>query len=244
MPILYFIIAALGIGYAYKKGKEKVRIDLLSKPEYKALPEKLKEKISKELTSSQIAEMKKDVYFLSDITFADRIEEIDDPDKLGSSIKARGYIIPSDCSSESNPPANPSGGVPLDGVASNLMHQWCMIVQEGDTPGKIADAYTGDRSRYLELLAANMSKDLIAMPELNFKEMKVGEKLYIPKCWNAWIDQKGNAYRDKGICSPYKELPPYPKLSPNTLTAGYIPWPPENPSTWVEIPFKNKPKIK
>ena len=242
--LAYLILAAIGIGYAYKKGKEKVRLELLNKPEYKALPSSSKDKIDEKLTSAQIAELKKDISFLSDITFADRVEGFDDPEKLGASIRARGYVKPSDCDSPSNPSPNPNGGDPVDGVASNLMHQWCMIVQEGDTPGKIADAYTGDRSRYLELLAANISKDLIAMPELNFKELKVGEKLYIPKCWNPWIDQKGNAYREKGIFYPYKNLPPYPKLFPNTLTAGYIPWPPENPSTWVEIPFKNREKNK
>lgn len=240
MPIFYLILAALGIGYAYKKGKEKVRLELLDKPEYKALPAALKSKINESLSSKDIANIKKEVSFLADMDFSDRIDSFDDPKRLGSAIRANDYIQPVDCDSPSNPSPNPNGGSPIEGLASNLMHQWCMVVKEGDTPGSIAEAYTGERSRYLELLSANIGKDLIAMPELNFKDIKVGEKLFVPKCWNPWIDQKGNAAGRKGVYPPYKSLPPYPKPSNNTLTAGYIPWPPENPSTWVEIPFKSK----
>jgi hypothetical protein len=134
---------------------------------------------------------------------------------------------------------NPTGGQPEKGIASSFDYQWCHIVRDGDTAGRIAEKIVGDRNRYVELLAANPSKERIGSPEVNFKTLDAGgsgrkpEMLFLPKSWNPWIDQKGNI---RGQKTPF---PPYDKLvypAPVMTSAGHIPWPPSAPTGWMMIP--------
>ena len=71
-----------------------------------------------------------------------------------------------------------------------------------ETPGSIAAKVLGPEQgwRYVELLTVNPQKTIkgsIVSPdateenELNFTEIKVGEKLAVPRSWNGWIDETG-----------------------------------------------------
>jgi len=151
-----------------------------------------------------------------------------------------------DCDVPGNPPAMaPALGAPIPGaptrgptagIASNMLHQWCWKVQDGDTAGNLAEQFVGNRSRYVELIAANPSKPQITDPELNFAHIDIGETLFLPKSWNPWIDELGRRTGKPIPFPPYDKLPPYPVLPMGKLYAGMVPWPPGAPSTWVEIP--------
>lgn len=88
------------------------------------------------------------------------------------------------------------------GIATHPDYQWCYVVQAGDSAGSITDMFFGPEEgwRYVELLAANphkltkgttVSPDAEPTSELNFADMVVGERLYLPRTWNAQIDQIG-----------------------------------------------------
>jgi hypothetical protein len=120
-------------------------------------------------------------------------------------------------------------------TASDPIYQWVYTVIEGDTAGRIAEKHVGNRGRYVELITVNPQKKWITNPEINFAEIVVGEKLYLPKSWNPWISKDGVPFRN-GPLPPYDHMPAYPALSPG-LSAGYAAWPPEDPSYWKVIPF-------
>jgi hypothetical protein len=120
-------------------------------------------------------------------------------------------------------------------VASDPIYQWAYTVIDGDTAGRITEKHVGDRSRYVELIAANPQKKWIKDPEPNFEDIVVGEKLYLPKAWNPWISEHGVPRRNAPY-PPYDAMPAYPTV-PSRVFAGYIAWPPERPSTWKAVPF-------
>jgi hypothetical protein len=154
----------------------------------------------------------------------------------GDKSVASGHCDTDKCVGPANPPSNPTGE-PRDGIASNPLHQWCYKVAEGDTAGNIALRFVGNRSRYVELLSANPSKPQITSPELNFSSLCIGERLFIPKSWNPWIDEVGNKRESSIPFPPYDKLPEYPTPSKDSLNAGLVPWPPEDPKIWAAIPF-------
>jgi hypothetical protein len=129
------------------------------------------------------------------------------------------------------------GNAPRTGVASNPLHQWCYVVQPGDTAGNIALRFVGTRERFVELLVANPSKPQITDPEVNFATLCKGERLFIPKSWNLWIDEAGNRRGGPIPYPPYDALSAYPLPAKNTLSAGSVPWPPDAPTGWQAIPF-------
>lgn len=104
----------------------------------------------------------------------------------------------------SDPMRSPSGGPgsSRSGVQSHPDYQWSYVVQtDSESPGSIADKILGSEQawRYVELLTANPSKPIkgkVVTPdpnddELNFVSLSVGERLLIPRSWNAWIDETG-----------------------------------------------------
>lgn len=168
------------------------------------------------------------------------------PGHDGEPIYARGALLSmaQDCDTAGNPPAVAPAGLgtgeparaPRADLASNMLHQWCWKVQDGDTAGNLAERFVGNRSRYVELISANPSKPQITDPELNFAELKVGETIFFPRSWNPWINELGGRTGSPIPYPPYDKLPAYPTLIANKLYAGMVPWPPGSPSTWVEIP--------
>ena len=103
-----------------------------------------------------------------------------------------------------DPLHSPTGSAraPRLGAQSHPDYQWTYVVQSADeSPGSIASKVLGEAQgwRYVELLASNPhkpTKGKIVSPdatddELNFTELAVGERLAIPRSWNAWIDETG-----------------------------------------------------
>jgi hypothetical protein len=103
-----------------------------------------------------------------------------------------------------DPLHSPTGSAqaPRAGVQSHPDYQWTYVVRTADeSPGSIAAQVLGEAQgwRYVELLASNPqkpTKGAIVSPEptedeLNFVDLKVGEKLAVPRSWNAWIDETG-----------------------------------------------------
>lgn len=97
-------------------------------------------------------------------------------------------------SGKSNPPAVP-------GYATQADYQWCYRVKAGDTAGSITEMFWNEKDgwRYIELLTANPHKltvGYVVTPDgngeqLDFADLKEGETLYLPRTWNAYIDQTG-----------------------------------------------------
>lgn len=137
---------------------------------------------------------------------------------------------------EVDPMLGPESGHPIhEGVASSGLHQWCVDVLDKDTAGRIAEEAVGDRRRYVELLAANPDKAQILVPEANFADLCVGERLYLPRSWNPWMDQRGTPAGKRGPYPPYDKLPAYPVSPINKVNMGAVPWPPEAPVGWMPI---------
>lgn len=120
------------------------------------------------------------------------------------------------CSPSSESP-NPTGGDPIAGQASAFGYQWCHDVRNSDTAGSLAEAITGDRRRYLELVYANPQYGVAMQPtssggsEMNFRDKpRPGEKIKLPKSWNPWIDQTGAPRRGAVAFAPFDTMPPYP----------------------------------
>lgn len=110
-----------------------------------------------------------------------------------------------------------AGGLPpRAGVASNPVFQWEHVVIAGDNASKIAAAYFGSgatRARVDELINLNdhevngrylgpIRSDWAAGTPgqtpgvLNWTSLIAGDRLRIPKSWNAWIDETGKTRRD------------------------------------------------
>ena len=137
---------------------------------------------------------------------------------------------------EVDPMLGPESGHPIrNGIASSGLHQWCVDVLDKDTAGRIAEEAVGDRRRYVELLSANPLKPQIMSPEPNFADLCVGERLYLPRSWNPWLDQAGKAAGKKGPYPPYDKLPMYPVSPLNAVSMGSVPWPPDAPTGWMPI---------
>lgn len=154
--------------------------------------------------------------------------------------------LPQDCPSSQSglgtcPPntisPNPTGGDPIAGMATALDYQWCHTVRKTngkvDTAGSIAERVTGDRRRYLELVAANPHKGFATVqgasgPEVNFREPPCAmEKLKLPKSWNPWIDQQGTPRGKTTPYPPFDVLPPYPaavEMRPGLLPTAEKGW--------------------
>jgi len=180
--------------------------------------------------------------FLTLTPYEDPVEGASLPGDVRERPVGDGRRSSGDCSTEvcvgpSNPPSNPAGNAPRTNIASNPLHQWCYAVQPGDTAGNIAMRFVGSRERFVELLVANPSKPQITDPEVNFADLCKGERLFIPKSWNAWIDEAGNRRGGYAPFPPFDGLPAYPALAKNALSAGFVPWPPDAPTGWQAIPF-------
>lgn len=171
----------------------------------------------------------------------------DDSKLLGGTVTHANEACESP-SQETIPEGQPfSGAAPVPGKASVLTFQWRYgPIKEGESAGSIAQAIVGDSRRYVELLSANSDKRMVTVlkggkPEINFAQGKggicVGERLYIPKSWNAWIDEAMNLRGQVLPFAPYDKLPGYPFIDPTGITAGFVPWPPEAPTGWGAIPM-------
>lgn len=103
-----------------------------------------------------------------------------------------------------DPMRSPTGSAtaPRAGVQSHPDYQWTYVVQDAtESPGSIAEKVLGPEQawRYVELLTANPQKPIkgkVVTPdpsddELNFVSLAVGEKIVVPRSWNAWIDETG-----------------------------------------------------
>ncbi len=85
-----------------------------------------------------------------------------------------------------------STGGPKKGVAVSPDVQLFYVVREGDSPAVVADR------RYVELIEANPEVPTVGDPlnpwssGYNFARFNVGDKLKLPRAWNAFVDQLGN----------------------------------------------------
>lgn len=85
------------------------------------------------------------------------------------------------------------------GIAVPPTVQLYYVVREGDMgPRSVAQRIVGDENRYLELIDANPSAPTVGermnpnSTGFNFARFVVGDKLLLPKAWNAFIDGEGN----------------------------------------------------
>lgn len=106
----------------------------------------------------------------------------------------------------STPPATPNDvqkappGTTL-GPASSADTQWTYLVVSGDSPDLIAKRITGNERIYEDLIHANPWKPTngeTALGKYNFKTLHAGERLYVPRNWNEYIDVLGG-YNGSGI---------------------------------------------
>jgi hypothetical protein len=89
---------------------------------------------------------------------------------------------------------NPNGGESRAGVATNIDYPWCVRVRGGDSARNIAERITGDRSRYVELVAANPdvpTATVDGMVDFAPGSLKIGARLKIPRSMKPWISQTG-----------------------------------------------------
>lgn len=87
------------------------------------------------------------------------------------------------------------------GPASSPSTQWTYLVVSGDSPDLIAKKITGNERIYPDLIHANPWKPTngkTALGEYNFKSLLAGERLYVPRSWNEYIDVLGG-YNGSGI---------------------------------------------
>lgn len=106
---------------------------------------------------------------------------------------------------------NPAGGAPRSNVATDLNYPWCVRVRGGDSARNVAERITGDRSRYIELVAANpdiQTTMIDGAVDFTPGALKVGQRLKVPKSMKPWISQTGDP---RGIKRPF---PPYDATMP------------------------------
>jgi hypothetical protein len=174
----------------------------------------------------------------------------------GGAQNANQCKVPHARGQESPPPTGErpySGDRPYAGRASVLTFQWMYIVKKNESPGSIAQAVTGDPKRYIELLSANSSRRMTSYRkgttvEVNFAKDQFceGDRLYVPKSWNPWIDEVGDFAGENGRTRPYPPydiLANYPIVDPSRITAGFVPWPPPpaQATGWGAIPLPALP---
>lgn len=91
-----------------------------------------------------------------------------------------------------------STGGPKKGVAVSPDVQLYYVVREGDSPAVVAARIVGTDRRYVELVEANPEVPTVGDPlnpwstGYNFARFNVGDKLKLPRAWNAFVDQLGN----------------------------------------------------
>lgn len=103
-------------------------------------------------------------------------------------------------------PKKPLGGLstaPKKGYRSPDHWQWWHgPLKPGQSPWSITQYLTGDGRRYPELMPANPEKATVGKPGTpgyTFATFKIGERIRIPKTWNKYIDQLGNADQKGGV---------------------------------------------
>lgn len=119
-------------------------------------------------------------------------------------------IGPKPITDEAGVPASWDGGPPKKGFASNPAMQWLYVVQNGDSAVGIASKFFGTgtslaNTKFVELIQTNKnehssgrylgSKGDPGNPwttAFNWQNAIVtGDRLLVPKTWNAWVDQEG-----------------------------------------------------
>ncbi len=99
------------------------------------------------------------------------------------------------------------------GYATVPPYEWGYVVGPGDSSGSIAEAVTGDDSRYTELVMANPQVPTagelgvyLGDKQWDFQPgaLKVGTNLLLPLPWFRYIDQVGNV---RGGTTPYPTDP-------------------------------------
>lgn len=98
-------------------------------------------------------------------------------------------------------PSGKTSPVAVSGYATHPDYQWCYRVKAGDTAGSITEMFWNEKDgwRYIELLTANPQKLTVGSvvtpdengDQLDFASLKEGEIIYLPRTWNAYIDQTG-----------------------------------------------------
>lgn len=87
--------------------------------------------------------------------------------------------------------------VPKKGYRSSPDTQWWYgPLKPGQSPWSVATYVTGEGKRYPELMPANPEKATVGkpgQPGYTFASFKIGERIRVPKSWNKYIDQLGNA---------------------------------------------------
>jgi hypothetical protein len=98
---------------------------------------------------------------------------------------------------------------PRAGCRSSADFQWWSVpAKAGESAWSITADYTGSGGRYVELIENNPEKKTVGVKGssgYNFASLKIGERLRIPKAWNAFVDEQGRA-DGKGkiwpVCAP------------------------------------------
>jgi hypothetical protein len=104
---------------------------------------------------------------------------------------------------------------PRAGCRSSSDYQWWSVpAKAGESAWSITTDYTGSGGRYVELIEANPEKQTVGTKGstgYNFASFKIGERLRIPKAWNVYVDEQGNA-DGKGtiwpVCAAGDATPP------------------------------------
>lgn len=121
-----------------------------------------------------------------------------------STSKPSGICAPTDLS-----PAGP-GAAPRDGIASSLEFPWCVALHRGDGARGIAERITGDRARYLEILAANpVLATVVTDGTMDFAPgaLRIGNRLKMPRTFAPWISQTGEPRGQRRAFPPYDTKP-------------------------------------
>lgn len=113
----------------------------------------------------------------------------------------------------------PPGVLPQGGYASRDDYEWAYVLGEGDSPGEIARAITGDDGRYAELLIANPEVKTVGSPGVYSGpdeyapadgEFVAGRAILLPVPWSRYVDELGTA---RGKTTPF---PPDPRSAVST----------------------------
>lgn len=118
-------------------------------------------------------------------------------------------------------PKMPAVGKRAGCRSSSDTQWWSVPAKAGQSAWSITQDYTGSGNRYAELIAANPEKKTVGTPGktgYNFASLKVGERLRIPKAWNVYVDEQGNA-DGKGKIWPVCEGAPAPSGGPDEWPA-------------------------
>jgi len=104
---------------------------------------------------------------------------------------------------------NPNGGEARADMATDLDYPWCIRVRGGDSARNIAERITGDRARYIEIVAANPALPTATIDGLvDFApgSLKVGKRLNVPRSMKPWISQRGESRGQRRAFPPYASM--------------------------------------